>query len=184
MSSQMAASTFKSGSQLGSRCLRMGSKFRCIRSTPTEMQSIRKNDFECLASTDVNTPETMSPNSGSREVLTSQKPTSEASRRTRLGPRTEAEVQEGASGMFASANSNGSSRRIPRLGSPVQRRAARCQPSWHFALCRVRLLPNKVHGQPGGSTRLSQSKGISGYRVLSSPQQSSLRKRGNREREF
>jgi hypothetical protein len=31
------------------------SKFRCIRSTPTEMQSIRENDFECLASTGVKT---------------------------------------------------------------------------------------------------------------------------------
>ena len=37
----------------------MGSKFRCIRSTPTEMQSINENDFECLASTGVNTPETI-----------------------------------------------------------------------------------------------------------------------------
>jgi hypothetical protein len=32
-----------------------GSKFLCIRSTPTEMQSIRENDFECFASTGVNT---------------------------------------------------------------------------------------------------------------------------------
>ena len=39
----------------------IGSKFRCIRSTPTETQSIRENDFECLASTGVNTPETMFP---------------------------------------------------------------------------------------------------------------------------
>src|SRR5260370_37729685 len=45
-----------------STCCRSGSKFRCIRSTPTEMQSIRENDFECLASTRVNTPGTMSPN--------------------------------------------------------------------------------------------------------------------------
>ena len=43
-------------------CFRMGSKFRCIRSTPTEMQSISENDFECFASTGVNTPETMIPN--------------------------------------------------------------------------------------------------------------------------
>jgi hypothetical protein len=28
-----------------STCLRIGSKFRCIRSTPTEMQSISENDF-------------------------------------------------------------------------------------------------------------------------------------------
>ena len=46
--------------------LRMGSKFRCIRSTPTEMQSISENDFECLASTGVNTPETMFPSSDPR----------------------------------------------------------------------------------------------------------------------
>jgi hypothetical protein len=36
----------------------MGSKFRCMRSTPTEMQSMSENDFECLASTGVNTAET------------------------------------------------------------------------------------------------------------------------------
>jgi hypothetical protein len=36
-----------------STCLRIGSKFLCIRSTPTEMQSISENDFECLASTGV-----------------------------------------------------------------------------------------------------------------------------------
>ncbi len=41
--------------------LRIGSKFRCIRSTPTERQSTSENDFECFASTGVNTPETMSP---------------------------------------------------------------------------------------------------------------------------
>jgi hypothetical protein len=35
---------------------RMGSKSLCIRSTPTEMQSMSENDFECLASTGVNTP--------------------------------------------------------------------------------------------------------------------------------
>jgi hypothetical protein len=32
-----------------STCLRMGSKFRCIRSTPTDTQSIKEKDFECLA---------------------------------------------------------------------------------------------------------------------------------------
>jgi hypothetical protein len=26
----------------------MGSKFRCIRSTPTEMQSMSENDFQCF----------------------------------------------------------------------------------------------------------------------------------------
>src|SRR5579864_6433401 len=39
-----------------STCFRMGSKFRCIRSRPTEMQSMSENDFECLASTGVNAP--------------------------------------------------------------------------------------------------------------------------------
>jgi hypothetical protein len=34
------------------------------RSTPTEMQSISENDFECFASTGVKTPETISPNVG------------------------------------------------------------------------------------------------------------------------
>src|ERR1035437_5286895 len=42
-----------------STCLRIGSKFRCIRSTPTEMESMSENDFECFASTGVNTPGTM-----------------------------------------------------------------------------------------------------------------------------
>ena len=46
-----------------STCFRIGSKFRCIRSTPTETQSIRENDFECLASTGVNAPGTMFANS-------------------------------------------------------------------------------------------------------------------------
>ena len=32
-----------------------------MRSTPTEMQSINENDFECFASTGGNTSETMSP---------------------------------------------------------------------------------------------------------------------------
>ncbi len=41
---------------------RIGSKFLCIRSTPTETQSMSENDFECFASTGVNTPGTMSPN--------------------------------------------------------------------------------------------------------------------------
>jgi hypothetical protein len=38
---------------------RIGSKFRCMRSTPTDVQSMSENDFECFASTGVNTPETM-----------------------------------------------------------------------------------------------------------------------------
>src|SRR5215470_4315686 len=36
-----------------STCFRIGSKLRCIRSTPTEMQSMSENDFECLANTGV-----------------------------------------------------------------------------------------------------------------------------------
>src|SRR5579872_2763933 len=39
----------------------MGSKFRSIQSTPTEIASTSGKDFECLASTGVNTPEIMSP---------------------------------------------------------------------------------------------------------------------------
>src|SRR5260370_24909267 len=42
-----------------STCFRIGSKLRCIRSTPTEMQSMSENDFECFASTGVNTPATI-----------------------------------------------------------------------------------------------------------------------------
>src|SRR5712692_5894102 len=44
-----------------STCFRIGSKLRCIRSTPTEMQSMSENDLECFASTGVNTPGTISP---------------------------------------------------------------------------------------------------------------------------
>src|SRR5215472_14304186 len=51
-----------------SMCFRIGSKLRCMRSTPTEVQSIKENDFECLASTGVNTPGTMFPNP--REIET------------------------------------------------------------------------------------------------------------------
>ena len=32
------------------------SKLSCMRSTPTEMQSMNENDFECLAKTRLNTP--------------------------------------------------------------------------------------------------------------------------------
>src|ERR1019366_9476683 len=39
-------------------CFHIDSKFRCIRSTPAEMQSTSENDFECFASTGVNTPAT------------------------------------------------------------------------------------------------------------------------------
>ena len=48
---------------------RIGSKFRCIRSTPTEMQSMSENDFECFASTGVNAPETTFPNSGFVKIV-------------------------------------------------------------------------------------------------------------------
>jgi TAT (twin-arginine translocation) pathway signal sequence len=34
----------------------MGSKLRCIRSTPTETQSVRENNFDGFGSTGVNTP--------------------------------------------------------------------------------------------------------------------------------
>ena len=37
------------------------SKLCCMRSTPTEMQSMNENDFECLAKTRVNAPGTMFP---------------------------------------------------------------------------------------------------------------------------
>jgi hypothetical protein len=43
-----------------STCFRMGSKLRSIRSTPTAMQSIRENDFECLAKTGVNARDNVS----------------------------------------------------------------------------------------------------------------------------
>src|SRR6266851_6533738 len=52
-----------------STCLRIGSKLRCIPSTPTERQSTSENDFECFASTGVNTPETMLPSSSSALLL-------------------------------------------------------------------------------------------------------------------
>jgi len=45
---------------------RIGSKLCCMRSTPTETQSISEKDFECLASTGVNTPGTMFPDSVDR----------------------------------------------------------------------------------------------------------------------
>jgi hypothetical protein len=49
-------------------CLRIGSKFRCIRSTPTDRQLMSENDFECFASTGVNTPGTMFPDSGPVDI--------------------------------------------------------------------------------------------------------------------
>jgi hypothetical protein len=47
-----------------SPCVRIGSKLRCSRSQLSEMLSMNENDFECFASTGVNTPGTMSPNFG------------------------------------------------------------------------------------------------------------------------
>ncbi|MGA7768380.1 MAG: hypothetical protein WCA27_19425, partial [Candidatus Sulfotelmatobacter sp.] len=52
----MAAIPAVSSLRCHASCFRMGSKFRCIRSTPTEMQSISENDFESFASTGVSTP--------------------------------------------------------------------------------------------------------------------------------
>src|SRR5215469_5177784 len=51
-----------------SSCLRIGSKLRCMGSTPTAMQSISENDFECLASTGMNTLGTRFPDSGSVNI--------------------------------------------------------------------------------------------------------------------
>ncbi len=51
-------------------------ELRCIRSTPTEMQSTNENDFECFASPSVSTPRTMFPNWGCSESQLSPKPTS------------------------------------------------------------------------------------------------------------
>ena len=42
-----------------STCFRMGSKLRCMRSTPTARMSTRLRFLVCLASTGVNTPGTM-----------------------------------------------------------------------------------------------------------------------------
>src|SRR5450756_1200511 len=39
-----------------STCFRIGSKFRCIRSTPIARESTSENDFECFASTGVKSP--------------------------------------------------------------------------------------------------------------------------------
>jgi hypothetical protein len=36
-----------------STCFRIGSKLRCIRSIPTEIESSKENDFECFAKTGV-----------------------------------------------------------------------------------------------------------------------------------
>jgi hypothetical protein len=73
----MSTSVVTSASLLlchASTCLRMGSKLRCIRSTPSEMQSISENDFECFAGTGVHAPRTMFPDSSPMSVF--QKPAS------------------------------------------------------------------------------------------------------------
>src|SRR2546430_495920 len=46
-----------------STCFRIGSKFCCIPSTPTEMQAMSEKDFECLARTGVKSRRTVFPNS-------------------------------------------------------------------------------------------------------------------------
>ena len=49
-------------SELAATKVETSLQFRTIiRSPPTEMQSMSENDFECFASTDVNTPGTMFP---------------------------------------------------------------------------------------------------------------------------
>src|SRR5216683_4564558 len=57
-----------------STCFRMGSKLRCIRSTPTEMQSTSENDFECLASTGVKAPRNAKEVRGKKEQHSRSKP--------------------------------------------------------------------------------------------------------------
>lgn len=49
-------------------CYRMGSKLGRMRSMLTEMQPMSERDFECLANTGVNTPETIFPKSEFREI--------------------------------------------------------------------------------------------------------------------
>jgi hypothetical protein len=44
-----------------STCFRIGSKLRCVRSTPTEIESSKEGDLERFARTGVNTRETMFP---------------------------------------------------------------------------------------------------------------------------
>src|SRR5215469_17610913 len=51
-----AVTSVSSDCRQSSTCLRIGSKFRCIRSTPTEIASTNEKDFECFASTGVKSP--------------------------------------------------------------------------------------------------------------------------------
>jgi hypothetical protein len=53
---QVLLRAFSSNRCQASTCLCIGSKLRCIRSTPAAMQSINENDFECFASTGVKSP--------------------------------------------------------------------------------------------------------------------------------
>src|SRR5713226_216363 len=57
-----------------STCFRIGSKFRCIRSTPTEIASTSENDFECLASTGVKAPRNAKEVRGKKEQHSRSKP--------------------------------------------------------------------------------------------------------------
>jgi len=47
-----------------STCFRIGSKVRCIRSTPIDSASSSEKCFECFARTGLNTPVAMYPNFG------------------------------------------------------------------------------------------------------------------------
>src|SRR3984893_16779120 len=59
-----------------STCFRIGSKLRCIRSTPTEMQSMSENDFECFASTGGDARGTNASELGNPRALNHQSPES------------------------------------------------------------------------------------------------------------
>ena len=52
-----------------STCFRIGSKFRCMRSTPTERMSTRLRCLVCLASTGVNKPGTILPSPTTLKTL-------------------------------------------------------------------------------------------------------------------
>ena len=52
-----------------STCFRIGSKFRCMRSTPTEMQSMSEKDFESLATTGVKSRLKANPETAPRKTL-------------------------------------------------------------------------------------------------------------------
>ena len=52
----LAATVVSSALRHVSTCFRIGSKLRCIRSIPTEIESNKENDFECFAKTGVKSP--------------------------------------------------------------------------------------------------------------------------------